>query len=205
MADLRYALEPNGPKRLELKWGSLGTSLAIHLDGKHVHTIKGVSKMRDGTNVALPDGSVLRLQVVDTIWTTEVRLERNGQPVPGSASDPQQRLKAAYQAACGLGVLSVILGLASFSGQSDIIQELAVSRYTVGFGVALLLAGYFIRRGSLVALVVAVSAFALDRQQSKTQDAVEGHMPSIIGLFVRVAMLVLMGEGIVALRSLRRT
>ncbi|MGZ3461319.1 MAG: hypothetical protein ACXU86_22745, partial [Archangium sp.] len=94
MAKTQLALEAGGPKRLALSWGMAWKNFQVTLDGQQVGTVSGGQKeLKEGVEFRLPDGSLLHIQLDRSFTNTELRVLRNGVPVPGSASDPAQRVK----------------------------------------------------------------------------------------------------------------
>lgn len=92
MARKRLALERGGPRRLELRWGWRLRAFQVSFDG----TVWQLDRptLATGVTLVLPDGSSLFVQSVKRRWWSiafrdELRVERNGVPVPGSDGDPR--------------------------------------------------------------------------------------------------------------------
>ena len=92
-----YSLEEKGPKRLEVSWKGIWKKFTVTLDGNVIGTMEGQKEINKGREYPLPDGSLLKVQLVQKLAAVELQVLRNGKPLPGSASDPEQRFKTAYQ------------------------------------------------------------------------------------------------------------
>src|SRR5690349_9384101 len=88
-----FALEAGGEKRLEVSWGGMFKNTTVSLDGNSIGVIPDQKALLAGQEFRLPDGSTIKVQLVRSFISTELRVFRNGQPLPGSASDPLTRLK----------------------------------------------------------------------------------------------------------------
>lgn len=108
-----FALEPNSPKRLEIQWKRGWKEIAIFLDNVQVGIIPTQNELKAGQKFSLPGGSTLTVGL-DTPWLerTGFILLRDGLPLPGSATDPNRKVKFAadyiFFIACiwaGLGLL----------------------------------------------------------------------------------------------------
>src|SRR5690242_1086047 len=96
------------------------------MDGNVVGVVPGQRELKAGSDVRLMDGSTLRVQLVRGLLSQEVRVLRDGIPLPGSASDPAQRLKTAYGILFFLGALNVLLGLVAEVAQVDFLLAIGV-------------------------------------------------------------------------------
>jgi len=87
----RFALERNGPKRLEISWKGRWKDFRVRAGGADVGFIVDKSGLQAGREFGLPDGSHLHARL-----TRQLTLLRDGRPIPGSATDPASILKVAY-------------------------------------------------------------------------------------------------------------
>src|SRR5262245_6582271 len=95
MPSLNLALEAGGPKRLRLAWNGVWNDLTVHFDEQPVATVPGPKELKEGRCSRLPDGSDLTVQLAKNLTAQELRVLRDGQPVPGSSSDPARRVRDA--------------------------------------------------------------------------------------------------------------
>lgn len=202
MPEKSFALEPGGAERLVVSWvGGFG-QLAVAFDGQPVASFDSAKELKDARVVALPDGSRLEVQLASPLGFPELRLRRDGEPVPGSSGDPVVRHKAAWGVVTFVAGFNVLLGLLAL-----ILDSAALKGIGLGWGSLLsgLLYGalaVFIRGRSAIALGLAAALFVLDGlvvMASATQPA-----SAIGGLLVRVFLLVVMLRGFPAIRELER-
>lgn len=198
-----YALEPGGPKRLEISWKAFWKDTIIQLDGGPVGAIPDKKSLEAGQAFRLPDGSTLKVQLIQKFSTVELRVLRNDQPLPGSASDPQTMLKVAYGIVFFVAGLNILLGLVAVFFNVQLLVQIGIGLGSLLFGLAFLLLGFFIRRRSLVALILAILIFALDGIIGFLLAASQGNT-SLAGIFFRIILLIPMFQGIGAIQALRK-
>ena len=157
MAKQTYALEPGGPKRLEISWKYGFKDTTITFDGAPVGVINDQKSLRAGQEFSLTDGSKIKVMLVSNLAGTEVQVMRNGLPLPGSASDPESRVKVAAGIIYFVAGLNILLGLLAMFIDSDFIVGLGVSWYNLFFGLFFLVMGLLVgKKKSKVALVLAI-------------------------------------------------
>lgn len=160
--------------------------------------------MAAGQEFQLQDGSTLKVQLVKKFTTTELQVLRNGQPLPGSASDPEARLKTAYGMVFFIAGLNIVLGLAAGIFQVEFLQSIGISFYSIIFGVVFLVLGYFVQRRSAVALVIAIAVFALDGILGLVTAISQGYDPGAGGTIARIFLLIPMIQGVGAIRAIKK-
>ena len=111
MAEKVFAPEPGGAPRLAVSWSGGFKDLAISLDGQPAAAFDDPKELKEPQRVPLPDGSTLEVQVASPFLFPELRLLRDGEPVPGSSADPATRHTAAWQVLAAVAVLNVVVGL----------------------------------------------------------------------------------------------
>ena len=110
MPVLTYTLDPENPKRLDISYKVFWRGATVYLDGKEIGTAPGKQELTKGQEFKLPDGSVLKLRLVQSLMGSELRILRNGQPIPGSASHPDTTVKTAYWTLFLIGALGILFG-----------------------------------------------------------------------------------------------
>lgn len=203
MPKQQFALEKGGPKRLEISWGAFWKNTTVTLDGNVIGTIPERESLRAGQEFTLPDGSTLRVQLVQKVSSAGLHVLRNGQPLPGSASDPEARLKGSAIAVFVVGGLNALLGLLGLFTESEFLQMMGVGLFTLIFGIVFLVLGFFVLRRSLVALIAAIIIFALDAILGLYYIIDAGASPGFAWIIFRVLLLIAMGLGIPAIRELK--
>lgn len=204
MAKILFALEPGGENRLQVSWKGMYKETSVFLDGQLVGTIQGQKALVSGQDFTLIDGSLLHVQLVSKVFNTELQVLRNGQPLPGSASDPKTRLKTAYIITYFIAGWNLILGLIATLFQVEFLQELGIGFYSLVFGLIFLVLAIFIQRKSLAALIIAIVIFIADGVLGFVFAAMGGAAPSTAGVLGRIFLLIPMFQGIGAIKALKK-
>lgn len=202
MAKQSYALEAGGPKRLHVTWNGIYRDIAVKLDDRTLGTIPDQKALVKGQEFRLPDGSKLHVQLVSTFMTAELRVLRNGQPLPGSASDPAARLRNAYLLIYVVGAFNAVLGLVALVFNVQFLRDVGIGLASFLFGLIFLALGFLVQKKSLFALIVAIVLFVIDGLSTLMFAAAGGSAP-VTGLFVRIILLVPMIQGVSAIRALK--
>lgn len=210
MPSKSYALEENGGKRLEISWAERSFNgrwkdVTLRLDGETVGTVPGWTDLSAGHEFPLPDGSTVEVRVEWTRALTEhgLRVLRDGQPLPGSPTDPATTLRWTYQTLFLVAGLNIVLGLLRLepSGGWGV---LAVGALFLGLA-------FFVWRRSLVALLIAIAVLALDSVAAFFLPTVlKGWRPDVIwwqnpvAIIIRIAILWQLIQGVGAIRAMRK-
>jgi hypothetical protein len=197
-----FALEAGGEKRLEVSWGGMFKNTTVSLDGNSIGVIPDQKALFAGQEFRLTDGSTIKVQLVRGFLSTELRVLRNGQPLPGSASDPQTRLKNAYNMVYFVAGLNLVLGIISSLFNIQLLQQFGIGFGSIIFGLVFLALGFLVQRKSIVALIVAIIIFAVDGIAGFFLASVQGYSPSVGGIFARIILMVPMVQGIGAIKAL---
>lgn len=203
MPKLSFALEEDGEKRLEVSWKGLYKDVTVSLDGNSVGVIPDQKALSAGQEFRLFDGSTLKVQLVNKFMATELQVLRNGQPLPGSSSDPQARLKNAYYMVYFVAGLNLVLGFVSFLFNVELLQQIGIGLGSVIFGLVFLALGFFVQRKSIVALILAIVIFALDGILGIVFAAFQGSNPGSGGLIARIFLIIPMVQGVGAIKALK--
>jgi len=198
-----FALEVGGEKRLEVSWKGLYKDVTISLDGNSVGVIPNQKALSAGQEFRLIDGSTIKVQLVSKLMSTELQVLRNGQPLPGSLSDPQTRLKNAYAMVYFVAGLNLVLGFASFLFNVEFLQQIGIGFGSIIFGLVFLVLGFFVQRKSAVALILAIVVFALDGILGVFLAASQGYNPGAGGIIARIFLLIPMVQGVGAIKALK--
>ncbi len=91
MPHQKLALEPGGPKRLELSWGWEWKKLDVRVDDTLLGTFADKTQLLAGQTFSLDDGSSLHVRLVKTFWYPTLQVVRNDQPLPGMLSNAARR------------------------------------------------------------------------------------------------------------------
>ena len=104
-------MEKDGPKRLEMSWGGFWKDFTVKLDGVAVLTANGSSELKAGRSARLPDGSTLEVRLETGFGKNGLAVTRNGQPLPGSSTDPESLVKVAGAVVYVLAGLNFLFGV----------------------------------------------------------------------------------------------
>jgi serine/threonine-protein kinase len=156
----KFALVPGGPLRLRVtSEGTFSTTTRLFLDGAPLGEPLDKSELQRGQTYELPDGSLLTVQLVNLVFWPELRLIRNGSPIPGSATDPFEIVKGASGIIYFLGIVNVTIGAIGLAFPEN---RLAFGIDQLVLGLIYLALGFFTSHGSLIALGLGSSIYALD-------------------------------------------
>lgn len=200
----KYALEPGGRQRLVLCWRGSWKCLTVWLDGQEVGTLPDQRALRAGQSFFLDDGSNLHVQLVQNFLTPELRLVRNGRPLPGSPSDPAERLHVAYAALFLVAGWHLAIGILAELYGSDALARLGIGGSCLAVGMLFLVLGLMVRRRSTRALFAAMVLYGLEALASVMVAASRGGGISAGGLLVLFFFMAGMYRGFAAIGDLNR-
>lgn len=204
MASQSFAFEAGGEKRLDISWKGLYSNVEIWFDGRLIDTIYDSKKLSKGQEYHLNDGSTINVRLASKVFISpELQILRNGQPLPGSVSDPQTKFKNAYGIVYFIAGLNIVLGLISFLFNVELLRQMGIGFGSILFGLVYLVLGFFVQRRSSVALVLAIIIFALDGILGVFFASMQGYTPSGAGIVARIFLLIPMGQGFGAIKALR--
>ncbi len=196
-----YSLLKDGPKELDCSWGIAWKNFTIKQNGRIIGTVSNQKELKEGREFQLNDGSKLFVKLKIGL-TSGLFLTRDGEPLPGSDSDPMSKVKGAFAILLiiaviniGIGVLSTIFNL----------QELGLEfglGYTV-FGFVFLILSIAVKRGSLIALIAAIILLILDALLGIFFMATSGGNQSIFWIIARIFFLIYLITSISSFRKLK--
>ncbi|RKH14606.1 hypothetical protein D7X74_19840 [Corallococcus sp. CA047B] len=206
MGALNLALEEGGPRSLELRWGSNWRDLEITLDDEPVGAVADKLQLEQGVEFKLPDDSVLHVQLLH-VPTPELRVLRNGAPLPDAASDPVQQVRTATFLLYGLAAFSVGVAMVSLVMTSKMRQQLPVSASNLLFGGVLAVLGFFMFKRWRAAPLLAILLYSFDTLSTLyvalTSEKVGG-ISALTGLVIRIFIFGALGKGFLGARELAR-
>lgn len=197
----RFALREGEPRRLEVAFGFRYSDVTISLDDQPVAGPFSRTEIEVGRNVTLPDGSTLSIGLEKSHFLTDLHLYRNGEPLPGSSTDPQRRITGAWGAALFIAVVNVILGIVTVVSANGDVEAAGNGLGLVIFGVAFAILAFFIRRRSRVALGIALVVFIGDAVATFVMAIGSGERTG--GHVMRILLVILMFRGFEAIKEIR--
>lgn len=142
-----FALEPNGPKRLEVRRDVGWNQVDIRIDGHDLGTTDGDTLKDTGLDYALPDETLLHVWLEsDFRGAIQFFATRDGKPIPGSGADPKTAIHpaAALILVAGVPQLALAIGLA-VAGRPQFLL--------LGGGLGMTALGFFAWAGSFTSLL----------------------------------------------------
>lgn len=204
MAKQAYALEKGGLRRLEVSWKGFWKDVTVRLDGNVIGTVGGQRELLAGREFTLADGARLKVQLVRRLTGAELEVTRGGEPLPGSASDPETRVLTAAWVLYIVGGLNILLGVLGLLLRSALLEALGAGWFSLAFGVLFLGLGFLAKRRSIAALVMGIVFLAADGILGVMAALSADTNPGVGGLLVRALLLIPLVQGIGAIRTLRR-
>lgn len=207
MPKKKFILKENGRHTLELTWRAFWKNFTVYYDGAPIDEIEGGAKgMRAGKTLSLPDGSKLSVKLKQDILAAELEVLRDGKPLPGSATDPIQRVRQAYVIIFIVGGFNLVLGIAGIFFETELLYLLGAGWGTAAFGLFLLILGWLVKeRQSQPALITAIVLYLADSLLGIAAVIAADETPGIGGLIVRVLFIIGMAQGIKAIAEMNRT
>ncbi len=197
MGDTRFALEPGGPLRLRLSSDRWFRSTRLYLDERSLGPAIDRRQLQRGLTLNLPDGTQLTAQLLNPFLWPELRLSRNGAPIPGSAADPFEVMKSASRVLYFLGAINVVFGAAGlFTKSKEFGADVLI------LGVLYSAMAFFTAQGSALALGLGAGLYALDTVLSIGSGFGQAQ-PPVGALMVRGLLLYGLGRGLLAAWQLR--
>jgi hypothetical protein len=205
MANLRFAFEPGGEARVGVAFEGAFKDVAVSVDGRRVGAFADGKALRRGARFALADGSTLEVKLAQMPFP-ELRILRDGVPLPGSATDPAQLVRTAGNFVVAIGAISAVLGLAAAALDVGFLRNHGFGLLSMLVSVAFAALGVPAGRGSLPALAAAVALYVIDGAfglVQAAQSAEAGSAPPVFVPIARILFLIPMLRGVPAAMALR--
>lgn len=198
MTKREFALEEGSERRVQLEWRGMWKDFTVSLDGRELGRMNGRLELENGDIYPLEDGTVLEVKLT-TGLTTELMVTRDGVPLPGTDADPREQVNAASGVVLFIAGLNLVLGFVAELGQVGLLLEIGAGWTSVVLGVVFLGLGLWARKGSKLALILAIVLFTLDGALGLYFTMEAGGTPGTGGVVMRVFLLIAMGKGVLAM------
>lgn len=152
MPHQHFPLRSGGPRQLAVRWLKNGTNVRVEMEGRNLASYGSVQELTGGAQIALGPDSWMRVRWVPT--AESFRIDLNGLAVRG-ATEPYPDIEDAGSAVMGIGILNVVAGVIAilqFGGQ--FVDGVVI-------GLIFIVLAMFVRRGSAVALGVAIGLLGI--------------------------------------------
>ena len=196
-----YSLQKDGPKELECSWGIAWKNFTVKQNGQVIGTVSNQKELKRGREFLLNDGSKLFV-ILKIGLTSGLYLTKDGQPLPGSDSDPISKVKGAFVILMIIAVINIGIGvLSTLYNLKEIGLEFGLG-YIV-FGFVFLILSIAVKRGSLIALLAAIILLILDALLGIVFMATSGGNQSIFWIIARVFFLIYLISSVSAFKKLK--
>lgn len=204
MPSKSYALERGGVERIQLTWEGAFNELALTFDGEPLASFATARELETPRSLPLPDGSRLEVAIGKLGPFPELRIARDGEPLPGSSGDPQTRLEAAANVLLAVGALSAIVGLLTALFDVRMLKAMGMGWASVLGGAVYAGLAFLVKKRSAMALAIAVMVFILDGVMMFVAAAEMKASPPVGGMIARLIFLLPMLRGFAAIRELEQ-
>ena len=196
-----YSLQKDGPKELECSWGIAWKNFTVKQNGQVIGTVSNQKELKRGREFLLNDGSKLFV-ILKIGLSSGLYLTKDGQPLPGSDSDPISKVKGAFVILMIIAVINIGIGvLSTLYNLKEIGLEFGLG-YIV-FGFVFLILSIAVKRGSLIALLAAIILLILDALLGIVFMATSGGNQSIFWIIARVFFLIYLISSVSAFKKLK--
>lgn len=203
MPSRKYSLKADEPQRLEITWKGAWKNMKVLVDSQEIGQIDDMKALRAGKDFQIKEGT-LRVQFVMNFMNGELRVLLDGEPLPGSSSDPAERVKLSYITLFFIAGLNLALGIAAEFFQVRFLQELGVGLFSAIFGAIFLGLGFLVmKKHSLVALWAAILLFVADGILGLFFTIEAGNEPATGGIVMRIVLLVGLFQGLKGIKQLK--
>jgi hypothetical protein len=202
MAKKAFSLEAGAPPRVELEWKFSWKDMRVRVDGAELGVIADQKALKAGRDFPLPDGHTLRVQLAQSLASVDLCVTRDGIPLPGSGSDPAERVKQAAQMLYFIAALNVILGVLAGALGVQFLSNIGIGWGNVVEG--LLYAGFAFgtSKRSAIALGLGIALFAVDTLFLLASFG--NGSPPIGGIVARVFFFIPLVKGMTGMTALKK-
>jgi hypothetical protein len=194
-------LDAKGPANVEVRWKWNFKELTVTVDGRELGKIGSKTELQQGKSFPLAEGGALEVKLTGGMQPA-LRITRDGEPLPGSATDPGTLAKTARSIVYFIAGLNLLVGFATLAFDIRALDELGMGASSIAFGLVFLFLALMVHlRGSWVALVVAIVFFSLDALATLGFAMAEGQGPGVGGIVFRVFLIAGMVRGVSALHQ----
>lgn len=203
MGKRSYALRAGGRDRINLTWKWNFKDVRIALNGKTVGYFPNRRAIEIGKEFLLPDNSTLMVQYYRPLFVRELRVLRNGKPLPGSDSHPAIKIRNACRWIYVVAGVNILIGLWEILFRDETFIQLGTGVFAIFFGLVFLVLGFITqKKNSLLALILAIIILAVDGILGAYISITNGYGIPYSGLSMRFIIMLPMFRGANAFKSL---
>ena len=138
-----FYLDDTRTEPLTATWGLFFRNFTVSHAGTPLEPTNPEASLAQGRQYRLPDGRIFSARHKQNTYPQELELLIDGQPVPGSGTHPNQRMKQAWYVLLILGILNIGLGLVTEFGHIEALAQLGAGWGSLVEGTAYIALGYF--------------------------------------------------------------
>jgi hypothetical protein len=186
-----YTIESGGQRELFLTWDAMTwKNFVISVDRREIARVAdGARELRNGREFKLPGGATLKIQVKGNLFFKDLHVFVNNEPIPNSPSDPDVKIRRAANALYFMAAFDFILGLIAAQSNNPALTSLCFGWTTVAIGMLLFSLALLVRKGSLIALFLAIGLYIIDTILGYYVTTLAGIEPEIGIIVARLFLL----------------
>ncbi len=197
-----YYLTQDEKNVILITWGMAWKNVQIYFNDTEVGRLENRKELKEGREFDLGENKKLSIRLIGK-FLPELELLINGEVVPGSATDPNIRLKHVVNMGLTLGGFAMVGGVAAEVFEVPFLMKMGLGwEHVISGALFFLLAiGAFNKMGWAVwamVLILAIDILAILIQSMET-----GSSP-INGLFFKAIIMFYLFRGIGAIKDLKR-
>jgi hypothetical protein len=209
MPTFTYPFEPGGPERLTVTTPAGFAGATLSVDGVVVGGFPNRRSFQAGASFPLKGGGMLSAQFKRGFFGNDLVVFYEGRPLHILGRKPPLRILSAGSLVLAIGVItliaSAVLLAGAFGGRGGPTSELAViAAISVGLGVAYVIMGVFVRKGSFAALLVATVFYAIDLAALVFLAVTAEQVPSVFQIVIKLLILIALINGLIAFKEMRQ-
>jgi len=204
MPKQKLAFERGGTKQIELNWQLPWRNMTVSAGARALGQFADRAELTAGKDFPLEGGSVLRVRLRRELGLPVLDVLRDGKPLPGSASDPQQRLNVAVFMIFLLGGLTLVMSLVALATGASALVKLGLGWYSLPMGVLFPALGLIARKRHAWALFAALALFLGDGVANLYVAEMQGGRPPIGAVLLRLFFIIPILTGVRGVNTLNQ-
>ncbi|HNW97627.1 MAG TPA: hypothetical protein PKK00_04345 [Bacteroidales bacterium] len=198
----RYSLINGGPKEIEISWGFAWKNFTVRHNGQIIGTVGSQRELKEGRQFNLLDGTTLWVKLNVGFGKAGLEVLHNGQPCPGSDSDPAQKIKVAFGILLFVALFNTVIGLLLETIGGNEFKEIGIG--VVFYGLIFIGLAFLVKKLSLIALITAIVLLIADAVTGLVFQMMSNNNMSFAWIVVRVLFLIYLFQSVKPLKELKQ-